>query len=462
MGESSAGPGATAAPRFGVLSRLLTRIGGDALGRRLARGALGALVINVLSLLVALLAQMILARSLGVEGYGVFAYVMGWVNLLVVPALVGFQTAQLRYVASYRATEDWASMRGVSAFADRIVLGAGIACSLIALLVVWLLGDRLDPGLAQTFYVGLLMIPVLALVRARAAAVRALGGVVAALVPDGVVRQLTLLLGMGGLVLLLPTMLSPQTAMLVAMAGAVVALVLVSHARTRMWPEPARAAAPARRRREWLVTAMPLLLFATINIVRNQAGLLLLGWLGSVTEAGIYAIAARLGGLVAFPFAIINFVFTPTISHLHTKGDHTGLQRAATTTGWWVTIGTLAIALPLLVFPELFLSLFGEGFDTGATVLRILLAGAIIHALVGPVGPLMNMTGLERQASALMAVSAALTIVLGALLIPWLGMTGAALAGVVAGTFWNLAAAVVVWRRRRILSGVFGVLNARL
>lgn len=456
----AAGSGPAVGPRLGALGRVLNRIvGSDALGRRLARGAFSAFVINILSMLLALLTQAVLARNLGADGYGVFAYVTGWLNLVVVPALAGFHACQLRYIPSYHATEDWGAMRGVSAFADQVVIGVGIAFCLIGLLVVWLLSDRLDPVLAQTFYVGLPMILVLALIRARATTVRALGGVVAALAPDRLVRQLALLVGVGGLTLLLPTTLTPVTAMLVALAGAGLALVLVSRSRWRMWPGPARSAAPTWRRREWLLTAMPLLLFATIRIVNGQASLLLLGWLGTTTEAGMYAIAARLAGFVAFPYMIMNFVLAPTISRLHTENDQVALQAAVTITGWWITISTLVVALPLLALSELLLSLFGEAFVAGAPVLRILLVGAIVNALTGPVAQLMNMTGLERPATMLMTVSAILTVALNVLLIPWLGMTGAAIAGVCGTSFWNLIAVVMVWRRRQILSGVFTVLR---
>lgn len=457
--ESPAGSGAAAGPRFGALGRLLTRVGGEALERRLARGAFLVFAINILSILLALLAQAILARILGVEGYGVFAYVMGWVNLLVVPALLGFDTVQLRYVASYRATNDWGGMRGLRAFADQVVIGGGTVCCVMSLLAVWLLSDRLDPVLARTFYIGLPMLPLLALLRARAASIRALGAVVAALAPNRLVRPLILLLGVGGLALVLPTLPGPATAMLVALAAAGLALVLVSLSLGRAWPAATRTAAAVLHRRAWLVTAMPLLLFATISEATSSAGLVLLGWLGDTTEAGIYAVGARMAGFVVFPLSLVTFVFAPNIAQLHAKGEHRRLQRATATISWWITAGSLVIALPMLAFAEVLLSLFGEGFVAGALVLRILVIGAIVNAVTGPVGPLMNMTGLERPAALLIAVSATLTIVLNVLLIPWLGMTGAALAGAVAGSFWNLAAVAVVWRRRGILSGVLGVLQ---
>ena len=445
--------------RRSVLGRLLNRFLSDALQRRLARGALSALVVNVLAIVVALLAQLVLARTLGVEGYGIYAYVLGWVNFLIVPAMLGMNTAQLRYVAAYRAREEWGLLRGVMAFADRVVVAGGLVCCLIAILVVWLISDRLAPALAQTFYVGLLMMPPLALMKARAATVRALGRVVAALAPDMLARQLVILIGVGALVVLLPGLVGPVTATAVAMAAALFSLGLVSHTQSRIRPSPAREAEPLQRRREWLTTSIPLLFIASANIVNAQAGLLMLGWLSDTTDAGIYAIASRLGGFVHFPLAIVSLVFAPTISHLYAKDEHATLQRTATATACWTTAGALMVGLPLFIVPGFVLSLFGEAFAAGETPLRILVIGGLVHAMTGSVGPIMSMTGLERQATVITAGAATLNVLLNLVLIPPFGIAGAATARMVSLVILNLAAVVVVWRRRQIFSGVFAILR---
>ena len=54
---------------------------------RLARGGGSVMALNVAGMAQALLLQVVLARLLGHEGYGQFAYVMAWINILVYVAL---------------------------------------------------------------------------------------------------------------------------------------------------------------------------------------------------------------------------------------------------------------------------------------------------------------------------------------------------------------------------------------
>lgn len=434
-----------------MIKRLLSRVAGDSLERRLARGAGLAFAINVLSIFLGLIAQLVLARSLGIEGYGTFVYVIAWVNLLVVPSLFGFGASQLRYVASYHELQEWSLMQGVRRFAERVVITAGLVCCGAAMLLVWLLGARLDPVLANTFYVGFLIVPVIALMQARAATVRALGEVVAALAPDRLVRQGVLLLGVGGLAILFPGELGPVSGAFVALLAACIALLMVSWSQARTWPSQARTVEPQTERREWLFTALPLLLYGTVTALNTQSSLLLLGWLGTTTDTGIFAVANRLSNAVGFPIPLVTFVLAPSVARLYARNERARLQRIAVTATCWVSGAAVVVASPLLLFPEFFLGLFGEGFAAGATVLRLLALKMIVMAFAGPLGPLMNMTGLERQSSSLMVVMAMLAIALNFLLIPSFGMTGAAVASLIATVFWTIAASLVLWYRRGLL-----------
>jgi O-antigen/teichoic acid export membrane protein len=94
------------------------------LKRLLARGAISAAGINIATTGLAFLAQVVLARALGADGYGVFAYVTAWVTVLVLLATLGFPTGLLRFAAAYRAREEWHLLRGVIRYAELRVAAA--------------------------------------------------------------------------------------------------------------------------------------------------------------------------------------------------------------------------------------------------------------------------------------------------------------------------------------------------
>lgn len=445
-------------PWRGVPRWLTGWLGDDALQRRLARGALTALLINALGMTVGLLAQLVLTRSLGAEGYGVYAYVLGWVNLLIVPAMLGFGTAQLRYVAQYRARAEWGLIRGVTTLTDRLVASTGLTITLGGILTVWLLREILAPALVDTFYIGLFMIPVLALMATRAATVRALGHVVAAIAPDRLVRHLATLTGVGGLALLLPGPMEPVTAALVSLAAALLSLRLISRSRSRALPPAVLQTAPLRQTQEWFTTAVPLLLMASALSLSASASLLVLGWLGDTTDVGVYAVAAGLALFLSFPLEMVSFVFAPTIAHLHARGEYSELQGAVTATAWWATAGAVAVGVPLFLFPGVCLALFGEEFVSGETALRIILLAGLVHAATGSVGYLMTMTGLERQATVLATTAAFVNVACAFLLIPPFGLVGAAVATAAGIIVWNVMAVVWSWRRLGIVAGIFASL----
>ena len=85
-------------------------------------------------------------------------------------------------------------------------------------------------------------------------------------------------------------------------------------------------------------------------------------------------------------------------------------------------------------------------------MLRILIFGQIFNACAGPAVLLLNMTGHQRDAAKIMAFGAMLNLGLNAILITNMGTQGAAIATIITTLLWNIAAALVVWRRLRIVS----------
>jgi O-antigen/teichoic acid export membrane protein len=102
------------------------------------------------------------------------------------------------------------------------------------------------------------------------------------------------------------------------------------------------------------------------------------------------------------------------------------------------------------------LLLFGREFTRGAAAVVILSIGQIINAMMGSVGVLLLMAGYEREVAIAAAISAALNVLLNLIMIPSLGIAGAALA--VAGSLfvWNVLLSVCVHRRLGIHTTVLG------
>ena len=86
--------------------------GGKALSRRLARGSIVAFGIHVGGAGLTYCSQLLIARSIGAEGFGIYAYVFAWVTMLAYLAVLGFDVSLLRFIPAYRAQGEWPLLRG--------------------------------------------------------------------------------------------------------------------------------------------------------------------------------------------------------------------------------------------------------------------------------------------------------------------------------------------------------------
>ncbi len=423
---------------------------GDALSRRLAHGSIVAFAIHVCGAGLTYCSQLLIARAIGAEGFGIYAYVFAWMTMLAYLAVLGFDVSLLRFIPDYQARGDWPLLRGVIRHAERWAATAGLAVALAGVAVVEAWGRALSPDLTNTFLAGFALVPVLALLWVRSATVRAFGGVATAYAPDRIVRD-GLLLGMVGLVAFgLGRRIDAPLAMLGTLLSALAGLGLVSLARHRHMPRAAIEAPAASAGRIWAATALPLVVIGVAGVAVNRTGVMLLGWAGQTTEAGVYAMAFNIAFLVVLPRTAVNALFAPAIAGLFARRDMTAFQALATKTSVWTLLSAAGIALPLALLADPLMRWFGRDFSAGVPALRLLLLGQVVAAGAGSQLFLLTMTGHERSAAVLMLANAVVNAVLCAVLIHCFGLTGAAVGATGSIVLWNAAMALLIKRLLRV------------
>jgi O-antigen/teichoic acid export membrane protein len=421
---------------------------------RVTHGSAVALVIFVASAGLAYCTQLAIARIVGADGYGQYAYVLAWMTVLAYLSALGFDVSLLRFIPAYRTQRNFGLMRGVLLYSQRIVVFAGSFIALLGAAFVVTRSGQLSPGLARTFLVGLALVPLWALSWVRSSIARAFGGVISALTPERIVRD-ALLLGLLALAArLLGWRLGAPAAMLATVTGSTVALCLVSVAARRLQSRELAWIEPIHATRTWLLTAAPLVVLGTVEPLMNRLGVVLLGWAGDIKSAGIYAVVFNVAFLAMLPRTAVNIVFAPRASELFARDDRSGLQALILRTSLLMLAASVCIALPLWFLASPILVWFGPAFARGTGALRILLLGQVTIAAAGSQLSLMTMSGHERRAAVLVTGSAAANVLVGAALIRAFGLIGAAIATTVSFLGWNLAMGLFVWRGLQLLPGV--------
>ena len=423
------------------------------LATSLARGSAVAFIIYLAGALVTFLSQLVLARLVGAAGYGIYAYVLAWITILAYVAALGFEVSLLRIVAAYRVRGEWGLVRGILRYAEWRCLMAGVSIAGLGVMTTLLAGGDVSPELKWTFLYGLPIVPLWALLWLRGSSLRAFGGVALALAPDRLVRDGTLLLALG-VAAVLSLKVDAPVAMLATLIGTGMGLATVSIALRCRQPREVAQSTHAYRAAEWRRVVIPLLALALSEVALNRTGVLVLGWVDTTKQAGIFALAFNLTSIVALPRIAVNATFAPTISSLYTRGEISALQGLITRTSLWSLSGAAATALFIAFTAAPFLSWFGRDFEKAVPLVWILLVGQLAVAAGGGQQFLMTMTGNERDAAVVLVSCTLLNAVLTRILVGSLGAVGAAMALAVSLVCWQIAMAVHVYRRLGLLAGI--------
>lgn len=215
----------------------------------------------------------------------------------------------------------------------------------------------------------------------------------------------------------------------------IVAFVLRGQWRRAM-SEAALAGVPAEPRpareigREFWRFSAPRAVAAAIEISLEWVDVLMVALLLSPREAGIYAVVTRIVRVGQLVEHAARVTVSPLVSSMAATSDTTRINVLYE----GVTRALVAVALPfyltVFVFAPSALSIFGPGFDEGATALRIATVGMGLALSAGALQSVILMAGqgswqLRNKAAALFT-----TVILLLVLVPAMGIEGAALAWV--------------------------------
>jgi O-antigen/teichoic acid export membrane protein len=171
---------------------------------------------------------------------------------------------------------------------------------------------------------------------------------------------------------------------------------------------------------------------------------LLVGAYRGTKEAAIYTAAARFLYLGFFALGAIQLVIGPMISGLLTQGDRERARAVYQTATQWLVLASWPVYITIIAFAPFLLRVYGKEFVAGQHVMVILGVAMLISIASGPVMMVLLMSGKSWWTLANSAVAVTLNVVLNMVLIPRLGMEGAAIAWLTSITFNNLAGVVEV------------------
>lgn len=441
-----------------IHQRLRERLRQDDLGATLVRGAFGGALVQGVHLAARVLTAVVLARVLGVNGFGIYALVMAILRVAQTPVSAGIMNVGLRYTAAYAAHTQWGLMHGLWRRLVQWTLAYGFAAAGVLLGAIYALNYlRHDDPLVLTLIAATPLLVLMPLANCYGGLIRGLHHTSLGQLPEFVIRPLGFLF----LVLLTtwwlaPVRPGPELAVLLHVGAAMGAAGISIYWLRSVRPVNVRQATVAYESRTWLKAAVPLSLTGGMMIINTETDILMLGALAGPDEVGVYRVAAQGAQLVVFFEVALNLVMAPHISRLFAQGQQAQLQRMITWGTRIIFIGALCIALTYwLAGREILGWVFGAEYATAYAALAILSLGQVIKASCGQVGTILNMTNFERDTALAAGIAAILNIALNALLIPYFGTRGAASATALSLLTWNAILVVRVYQRTGLVSAIW-------
>jgi O-antigen/teichoic acid export membrane protein len=394
------------------------------LGRRLSVATASGGLIWAFGTLATFFVGLILARTLGPQGYGIYGTVIGIVSILAVLAQLGLPILATREVSKARAQGLLGEVAGIG---WRFVAMVG-AASLVLVLALWLAARvfPFEPTIASTLTAASPLLPALALETLVIGLMRGREMVIGSQLLDVLVRPLAF-----AALLLAWSELGVESA-IDAQTIVVGAITLVGFT-LFLWRLPTKSAGRAQGMGLVLAAALPITLFEGMRVLEGNYAVLLTSALADTVDAGLLRVAIACSLAISIPISLQNIIMAPFLAGAHAAGEAQRLAMLVATSTVFTSLAVGLAVIGIIVLGRWALPLaFGRPFAAAYWPFVVLGFNQLLYALLGPGVLLLSMTGHEHAVARAFVISVSAAIVAGLALTALYGAVGAAASMLVA------------------------------
>lgn len=180
--------------------------------------------------------------------------------------------------------------------------------------------------------------------------------------------------------------------------------------------------------RAMLLYALPFMVVSLLSMMTHWLDVMMLGMLTDTATVGLYHPVARTAGLIRAVLLSFAGIAAPMIAALHTGSDNAEIGRIYKMVTRWIFGLVIPPVLLFMLLPEPVLGVFGQRFTAGSHALILLTAASLLQVSFGLSSTVLAMTGYARLSLFNALGALGLQVVLNLILIPRMGINGAALA----------------------------------
>ena len=440
--------------------KIQTKVQQDIHFRELIKGSGISFVFQILGIVCGYIFTLLVTRNLSAEAWGMFTIAFTILQIASIVGRLGMDTALLRFVGEYSSTGNLVLVRDVYLKALKLVVPFSIFLSFILLLLSPNIAKYIfhKDYLASFFRITSIALVPFVLLFINRESIRGLKKIKEfSFLKNVSIPFLAFLI----LLLSLRFFKNNLLPLVVYVSAIFITFVLslllwLKNLKSKRFVDLKRSEISKTYTlrsisyKNLLSVSIPMLLSVSMLLIMKWTDTIMLGIFRSVQEVGIYSLAFKVSIITSTTLTAINTIAAPKFAEFWGKGDIKGLGKVARQSTRLIFWSSFPVLLILWIFPEYILSIFGENFRSGATVLRILTFGQFVNSISGSVAYMLQMTGKQKAFRNIILLAAIINIVLNYLMIPYMGIKGAAIASTISLIFWNIVSVIYCYKSLKI------------
>lgn len=413
----------------------------------IARGAVFFAGAYVVSNLAGFITNLLLARLLGTDQYGVYAYANTLISVFSTIAEFGSGVTLQRYLPAH--TDEINRQRGIVGLSYvTVAIGGTIVAGVVVVLANVISSLTLDNAVfITTLQIFSILIPLDALIRTVSNTFRGIELPGYQMGIQSIFRPIARLLAVGVALYLGFTITGVVSSLVIASGIVLLFGLTLLISRTALRPTLAVSKTDVA---EFYNHSIPLSLSRLGALLYRRVDILMVGYFLSASAVGVYNVAVILTQFIVFPVSAVNQIFPAVASRLYTRNEQTELQTVYSIVTRWSLAGALFIAVTEAVYRRELLGLFGEAFTAGGLVLVVFAVGQTINAGAGPSNYVLMMTDNQYIVLINQVGLGLLNVALNVYFISLFGLLGAAIATAGVLALQNIVQVIEIWYLERL------------
>jgi O-antigen/teichoic acid export membrane protein len=412
-------------------------------------GAVLAIVITAVGALGDFGVQILLARSVSVAWYGDYSIAYSVLILGGIVAILGSDRTCMRFLPGYIVKGDQARISGFCTLHVGLAIGVSLLIVGVTAIAHYALDTEgisfFDTSKGHPVLFAVWLIPFYAVYRLAPGVLSAAGRAIHSTVSTrlgvpGVTAAVIVLIPLAGYAITPEAMLGGFALAYFLVVLAVIAF-LPKDVSLWSWRK-------AYDPRLWLGISIPIMVGQLVWKLNGYSGTLMLEIIGKdEAQVGLFSAATNAGALVMIPMTALVATILPRLGPIAQDDEnHAARQKLYGQATRQLTFFTLLVALPVLLFREQVLGLFGADYQSAGLVLMMIATTFLVTGSLGISAPFLQFCGYEKLILCIIVGSTLLDVLLCSVLVPSFKANGAALSFLIRGILADGIALYVLWR----------------